>query len=151
MLSLLCCESENEFWKSGLSQEKFILPSPIDCCYGYSLDEILEMVCNLMINVDPWPRPLLSTLTSPPICSIKCLQMLNPNPVPCLLRFSLSANLLKLMKSLPMSSSLMPGPESVMRISKEMKLTFSECYEGLSKRDEMFRSDSNTLDSGDLN
>jgi len=38
----------------------------------------------LIIKVVPEPIPSLSILTVPPIFSIKCLHILNPNPVPYL-------------------------------------------------------------------
>jgi hypothetical protein len=69
-----------------------------------------------MIKVVPWPIPSLSTLTLPPIFSIKCLQMLNPRPVPYLLHPEGSASFPKFKNNLPIFSRLIPIPESFIRI-----------------------------------
>ena len=84
-----------------------------------ALKGILLTACNLITKVVPQPIPLLSTLTLPPIFSMRCLQILNPNPVPVLLRPSSSASLLKFKNSLPQFSFDIPRPESLILISKE--------------------------------
>ena len=103
------------------------------------------------MNVDPCPIPSLSTVTLPPICSMRCLHMLNPKPVPCLFKLLWSANRLKLMNSLPISAELRPGPESVIRISNEIKLTFSQCDGFISFiKDEKFLFDSKIFESDEF-
>ena len=79
----------------------------------------LAIACNYIMKVVPKPIPSLLTLTSPPIFSMRCLQMLKPRPVPCLFTPSSSASLLKLRNNLEMFSSLMPLPESCILISND--------------------------------
>ena len=80
-----------------------------------------DIAWSLMTKVVPCPMPLLSTVTYPPIFSMRCLQMLNPRPVPVLLTPSSSASLLKFRNNFPWFSWAMPLPESLILISKEMK------------------------------
>jgi hypothetical protein len=72
------------------------------------------------MNEVPLLSPSLSTLTLPPIFSIIFLQMLSPNPVPCLFYPLVSASLLKLWNSFPIFSYEMPIPESLTITSKDM-------------------------------
>jgi hypothetical protein len=65
--------------------------------------------------------PSLSTLTNPPIFSIICLHMLSPRPVPYLFIPWVSESLLKLWKSFPIFSKLIPAPESFTLISNDIK------------------------------
>ena len=70
----------------------------------------------VITNVVPDPNPSLSILTEPPIFSIKCLQILNPSPVPYLFYPFVSANFAKFKNSFPWSSLLIPMPESLILI-----------------------------------
>ena len=75
----------------------------------------------------------LSTLTVPPIFSIIRLHILNPNPVPLLFMFYVSANLLKFKNSFFRFSYAIPIPESLIDISNEtLKSYFSSFYTLLS-------------------
>lgn len=69
-----------------------------------------------MTKVVPFPIPSLSTTTFPPIFSIKCLQMLKPKPVPCLLHPYGSASFAKFKNNLFKFSLLIPIPESFILI-----------------------------------
>ena len=73
------------------------------------------------MKVVPTPRSL-STLTDPPISSIRDLQILRPRPVPCLLLAACSSNFPKFMNSLDIFSFEIPTPESLILISNLMYL-----------------------------
>ena len=74
---------------------------------------------NLILNSVP-TFSSLEQVTLPPICSIICLQIERPRPVPLLFLSAFSANLLKLRKSLLRPSLEMPVPVSIMFISNVM-------------------------------
>jgi len=81
---------------------------------------IFEVAFNYIIKEDPCPKPSLFTLTIPPIFSIMVLQILRPRPVPYLFISLVSANLLKLWKSLLRFSYAIPTPLSLITISNDM-------------------------------
>ena len=78
--------------------------------------EYLHFVVSCIMKVEPTPTSL-STVTDPPISSIKDLQMLRPRPVPRLLPAACSSSFPKFMNSLEMLSCEIPTPESLILIS----------------------------------
>ena len=69
-----------------------------------------------MTKVVPFPIPSLSTFTFPPIFSMRCLQILRPNPVPYLFYPEGSASFPKFKNNLFIFSLLIPIPESLILI-----------------------------------
>lgn len=85
---------------------------------------ILALDHTVTLKVDP-SLTLLSTSTYPFIYSIILLQMLRPNPVPCLFTSACSSSFPKSMNKFLRLLSEIPGPWSSTSILNLMKLSYS--------------------------
>ena len=74
-----------------------------------------SLIMNLKKNLEPTPSSD-STSISPPKSSQICLQIWRPSPMPCLLRPFFWESFPKSLNSFPLSSLLIPYPESCTKI-----------------------------------